>query len=88
MSDVIVDTDVVSFLFKRDTRARLYRPHLPGQTLHLSFMTVARAGPLGTGEPLGTGPSSLAGPLPAAVQRGFGRPAVVPAVGGRDARGG
>jgi predicted nucleic acid-binding protein len=41
MSDVVVDTDVVSFLFKRDTRARLYRRHLLGQTLYVSFMTVA-----------------------------------------------
>ena len=41
MSDVVVDTDVVSYLFKRDTRARLYRPHLLGQTLYVSFMTVA-----------------------------------------------
>ena len=38
---VIVDTDVVSFLFKGDTRAQLYRPHLQGKTLALSFMTVA-----------------------------------------------
>ncbi len=38
---VIVDTDVVSFLFKGDTRAQLYRPHLQGMTLALSFMTVA-----------------------------------------------
>ena len=37
---VIVDTDVVSFLFKGDTRAQLYRPHLQGKTLALSFMTV------------------------------------------------
>jgi predicted nucleic acid-binding protein len=41
MSDVVVDTDVLSFLFKRDTRARLYRPHLLGRTLYVSFMTVA-----------------------------------------------
>jgi len=38
---VIVDTDVVSFLLKSDTRAELYRPHLQGKTLALSFMTVA-----------------------------------------------
>ena len=38
---VIVDTDVVSFLFKGDTRAQLYRPHLQGKALALSFMTVA-----------------------------------------------
>jgi predicted nucleic acid-binding protein len=25
---LVVDTDVVSFLFKRDTRATLYAPHL------------------------------------------------------------
>jgi len=37
----IVDTDVVSFLLKGDTRAQLYRPHLQGKTLALSFMTVA-----------------------------------------------
>ncbi len=41
MSDVIVDTNVLSFLFKRDTRARLYRRHLLGKTLYVSFMTVA-----------------------------------------------
>jgi tRNA(fMet)-specific endonuclease VapC len=41
MSDVVVDTDVVSFLFKRDSRAPLYRRHLLGQTLYVSFMTVA-----------------------------------------------
>jgi predicted nucleic acid-binding protein len=41
MKTLVVDTDVISFLFKGDTRARLYRPHLR-QTLPLvSFMTVA-----------------------------------------------
>jgi tRNA(fMet)-specific endonuclease VapC len=38
---VIVDTDVVSFLFKGDTRAQAYRQHLQGRTPALSFMTVA-----------------------------------------------
>ena len=38
---VIVDTDVVSFLFKGDTRAEAYREHLQGKTLAISFMTVA-----------------------------------------------
>lgn len=38
---VVVDTDVVSFLFKSDTRAEAYRQHLRGKTLALSFMTVA-----------------------------------------------
>ena len=41
MSTVILDTDVVSFLMKADTRAELYRPHLQSKTLALSFMTVA-----------------------------------------------
>lgn len=37
----MVDTDVVSYLFRRDSRANLYRPHLSGNLLVLSFMTVA-----------------------------------------------
>jgi tRNA(fMet)-specific endonuclease VapC len=41
MTALIVDTDVVSFVLKGDTRAQLYRPHLQGRTLALSFMTVA-----------------------------------------------
>jgi tRNA(fMet)-specific endonuclease VapC len=41
MSAVVVDTDVVSFQFKRDSRAALYDPHLRGRTLVLSFMTLA-----------------------------------------------
>jgi predicted nucleic acid-binding protein len=41
MNVVLIDTDVISFLFKQDTRAELYRPHLH-QTLSLiSFMTIA-----------------------------------------------
>ncbi len=41
MPAVVVDTDVVSFTFKKDTRAHLYRRHLAGQTLLISFMTLA-----------------------------------------------
>ncbi|MGI8539211.1 MAG: type II toxin-antitoxin system VapC family toxin [Rubrobacteraceae bacterium] len=41
MSPLVVDTDVVSFIFKRDSRAELYRPHLDGELLVISFMTVA-----------------------------------------------
>jgi predicted nucleic acid-binding protein len=36
-----VDTDVVSFDLKKDTRAVLYDPHLQGWHLTVSFMTVA-----------------------------------------------
>lgn len=32
---------MVSFIFKRDSRAELYRPHLDGELLVVSFMTVA-----------------------------------------------
>jgi tRNA(fMet)-specific endonuclease VapC len=41
MAYVVLDTDVCSFLFRRDERAERYRPHLLGQTLCLSFQTVA-----------------------------------------------
>lgn len=41
MDTVLVDTDVFSFLLKRDTRAALYRPHLDGKRVALCFMTVA-----------------------------------------------
>ena len=37
----VVDTNVVSFLFKKDTRGELYRPYLDGHVLTVSFMTVA-----------------------------------------------
>jgi hypothetical protein len=38
---VVVDTDAVSFLYKRDTRAELYRPHLTSPPFLLSMMTLA-----------------------------------------------
>lgn len=38
---MVVDTDVVSYLFKHDSRAESYRPHLTGRLLVVSFMTVA-----------------------------------------------
>ena len=37
----IVDTDVVSMLFKGDTRAIAYRAHITGKLLGISFMTLA-----------------------------------------------
>jgi tRNA(fMet)-specific endonuclease VapC len=40
MSAVILDTNIVSYLIRGDTRADLYRRHLEGRTLALSFMTV------------------------------------------------
>ena len=38
---LVVDTDVASFLFKKDTRAALYSPHLSGHMLTISFQTLA-----------------------------------------------
>jgi tRNA(fMet)-specific endonuclease VapC len=40
MASVVVDTDVLSILFKRDSRAEGYRPYMTGKLLVLSFMTV------------------------------------------------
>jgi hypothetical protein len=41
MATVLLDTDVVSFLFKGDSRGAAYAPLLRGNRLALSFMTVA-----------------------------------------------
>ena len=41
MERLVLDTDVVSFLFKGDSRARLYRPFLAGRLVVISFMTLA-----------------------------------------------
>lgn len=38
---VVVDTDVVSFLFKGDTRETLYRPHLDGKIAIVAAQTRA-----------------------------------------------
>ncbi len=38
---IIVDTDVFSYLYKRDSRAELYRGHLADETKFISFMTLA-----------------------------------------------
>ena len=37
----VADTNIFSYIFKQDTRAELYRPHLDGHLLALSFMSVA-----------------------------------------------
>ena len=36
-----MDTDIVSMLFKRDSRAESYRPYLLGKVPVISFMTLA-----------------------------------------------
>lgn len=39
MKPIVLDTDVVSFLFKADSRAQLYLPHLDNRQWFISFMT-------------------------------------------------
>jgi tRNA(fMet)-specific endonuclease VapC len=41
MDRVLLDTNIVSYLIKRDTRALLYRPHLDGRKQLVAFVTVA-----------------------------------------------
>jgi tRNA(fMet)-specific endonuclease VapC len=41
MNAAIVDTDVVSMLFKGDSRALAYRSHVAGRLLGICFMTLA-----------------------------------------------
>lgn len=41
MSLVIVDTNIVSYLYKQDTRGELYKSHLLGNEAAISLMTVA-----------------------------------------------
>lgn len=40
MNAAVVDTDVVSMIFKGDTRALAYRPHMMRRLLGISFMTL------------------------------------------------
>ena len=40
MNTLLLDTNIVSFLMKDHALATLYRPHLEGYTLAISFMTV------------------------------------------------
>ena len=41
MDSVLVDTDVLSYLFKQDSRGDNYKPYLDGKLGVISFMTVA-----------------------------------------------
>jgi tRNA(fMet)-specific endonuclease VapC len=37
----LVDTNVVSYILKQDSRAEIYRKHLEGRRLYISFMTLS-----------------------------------------------
>ena len=41
MSTLLLDTNIVSFAFKGDSRIRAYEPYLENHKLGISFMTVA-----------------------------------------------
>lgn len=41
MNLILLDTNIVSFLYKGDSRGKQYAPYLQGQRLAISFMTVA-----------------------------------------------
>lgn len=41
MIAIVVDTDIVSYIFKKDTRSELYEPHLIQVPKFISFMTFA-----------------------------------------------
>ncbi|WP_129628602.1 type II toxin-antitoxin system VapC family toxin [Candidatus Oscillochloris fontis] len=41
MTTVLLDTNIVSFVLKHDTRANLYAPHLLNQEHALAIMTIA-----------------------------------------------
>jgi predicted nucleic acid-binding protein len=41
MDLVVVDTDVLSFIFKHDSQGAAYKPHLAGKEIIISFMTLA-----------------------------------------------
>ncbi|MFZ0960304.1 MAG: type II toxin-antitoxin system VapC family toxin [Terriglobia bacterium] len=41
MNNLLLDTNIVSYLMRNDALARLYRPHLANHSLAISFMTLA-----------------------------------------------
>lgn len=41
MDTVLLDTNIVSYILKNDTRTNLYKSYLNKNTLAISFMTVA-----------------------------------------------
>jgi predicted nucleic acid-binding protein len=41
MTDIVADTDTVSFLFRGDTREQFYLPYVLNHSCIISFMTVA-----------------------------------------------
>ena len=40
MNALVLDTNIISYLMKGDSRGELYKRHLEGKTLSISFMTI------------------------------------------------
>ncbi len=40
LAGVLIDTDVVSFVFKGDPKALLFDPYLQGSTIYISFASI------------------------------------------------
>jgi len=55
----VVDTNVVSYVFRNDSRAALCRPHFFGADLIVSFMSVAELDRMAAGRGWGPGRSEL-----------------------------
>ena len=64
---LVIDTDVASYLYKQDTLAALYRPHLTSPPFVISFMTLAELRHSRARAELGPGAKASTGGLPSAV---------------------
>ena len=78
---VVVDTDVVSYIFKGDTRGDAYRRHLVGRLGIVCFMTVAELDRWALNHSWGD-QAGQTGKVLAKVFHKILRPCAVPQVGG------
>ena len=81
MQTPLVDTDVVSFLFKQDSRAALYTPHLKDTVPAISFAPLAGIGTLGAGTELGQTEKAAIGRVPTGLRAPLPGCVAVPKVG-------
>src|ERR1035441_9447838 len=86
MTEVIVDTDVVSFLFKNHPIGQLYGADLAGRAAGVSFMTVADVERWALQYRLGFPARPLAAPLYRAIHRRAIQPRPLLQVGRGDGR--
>ena len=68
MSRVVVDTDVVSLIFKNHPTAALYETDLAGRTLLISFMTLAELDRWAIQSKCGTGTPRMVAPLSGTIR--------------------